>query len=256
MKTWKIKIRKVSAAVAMGAMVFAAADATVAATINWGAAFELISLSDLDLSKPFIRGANGGNDAGVVVGGVTFDNYESPAFGAVTLEPLWLTSASDGAALNSFSQTDIDLYDPATGDAGLDTLLATTTFTDGPTVTYTLNGLTVGQDYQIQITGQADSRPGFLNQVTDIDGGDGGGGVSVHRYTDLDLDTVPHVTTAIGTFTADAATQTFTAGGPSAGFSALVVSSDDGPFGIPEPSTLVMVGLATVVATMIRYRPC
>lgn len=229
-------------AVAVGLCV--SSGAATAASISWGPAFELASVADLDLTGGNILATNGGNNAGVVVGGVTFDNYTSPAFQAITGEPAWITSAVAEGELRSFAQGDFDTYTTTTGNASLDTILASHTYNIGPLaeVTYTLSGLIVGQTYQVQIVGQADDRDFYQDFITNVDGGDSGGGVTLHRFVDLNGDSVKHVSSAIGTFTADATTQTFITNGqtldgsPTApepdwrghgGFSALILSEVD-----------------------------
>lgn len=232
------------------------------ASISWGPAFELASVADLDLTGSNILATNGGNDVGVMVGGVTFDNYTSPPFQAITGEPAWITSVTPDGVLNSFSQGDFDVYATTTGDASLDTLLAAHTYNIGPLaeVTHTLSGLTVGQTYQIQIVGQADDRPRYGDFITNVDGGDSGGGVTIHRFVDIDGDGSKHVSSSIGIFTADATTQSFTTNGetldglPTApepdwlghgGFSALILSEVPSTV-IPEPAAAVLIGLCVV----------
>jgi hypothetical protein len=101
-------------------------------------------------------------------------------------------------------------------------------------LTHTINGLTIGEEYQIQLVGSADDRSCCSGFVARVDGGDEGGGVTLPRFADIDGDLIGHVPTVIGTFTADATTQSFvTTGGlvdGLGGFSAVIVSSDQ-PFG-------------------------
>lgn len=227
--------------VAMSLLFVAGQSPADAASVSWGPAFELVTVDDLDFSAPHILAANGGNDIGVEVGGVTFDNYVSPNFTSVTGEPSWVTTDSGDGDYFSFSTAGVDVYGASTGDDGLDTILATHMYGDVPLtqLTHTLHGLTIGEAYKIQIVGQADDRGVCCDDfVTHVDGGDGQGGVTIHRLFDVDADTVKHVTMAVGTFTADATTQQFTTIGQSsdgtpsganqglAGFSALLVSSD------------------------------
>lgn len=137
-----------------------------------------------------------------------------------------------------FDPAEEDDYSVSTGNAGLDFLLDSTVFMDsraslgagateataGALEIY-LNNLTVGTTYQVQIIGGADDRrfasdpliidPDYLpattgNGVSPIGAlSDGLGNMvaNVGAFLDLDGDGLGHVTTVLGSFTADSATQ-------------------------------------------------
>ncbi|WP_197528327.1 PEP-CTERM sorting domain-containing protein [Aeoliella mucimassa] len=235
----KLHRRRLQVLAVVAAVLLVIPSSASAVTVHWGPAFELTSVDDLDFSGTNIRAINGGNDVGIEIGGVSFDHYESPDFGAITGEPSWFTTTVSGGAFNGFAQSTLDVYSPTTGDAGLDVLLGAHAYADPPLteLTHVISGLTVGKSYQVQVIGQADNRGVCCDDfVTNIDGGEAAGGATIHRFVDLDSDDLKHVSTVYGTFTADATSVEFTTTGQTSnglasganqghgGFSGLIVS--------------------------------
>jgi hypothetical protein len=137
-----------------------------------------------------------------------------------------------------FDPTEEDDYSVTTGNAGLDFLLDSTVFMDsraslgagvamesaGALEIY-LNNLSVGTTYQVQVIGGADDRrfasdpliidPNYASTSTGngvspigtLSDGLGNTVANVGAFLDLDSDGLGHVTTVLGTFTADSATQ-------------------------------------------------
>lgn len=137
-----------------------------------------------------------------------------------------------------FDAVEEDDYSVTTGNAGLDFLLDSTVFMDsraslgagiamesaGALEIY-LNNLTVGTTYQVQVIGGADDRrfasdpliidPNYASTSTGngvspigtLSDGLGNTVANVGAFLDLDSDGLGHVTTVLGTFTADSATQ-------------------------------------------------
>lgn len=196
--------------------------------VNWGPAFELETVGDLDLTGANIVAFNGGNE-NATVGGVTFDYFTGPDFGAVTAQPAGQnTTASDD--LKSWAG-DQGVYSLDTGDFDLNILLDTHIYTDTPVDTTTsLSGLTIGQWYRIQIVAPADDRSCCSTRTVVVDGTR-----LIHRFADLDGDTQSHVTTTIGTFEATGNTLNIvTSGSAGGGWSALLLSEIADPAATPE----------------------
>jgi hypothetical protein len=117
-----------------------------------------------------------------------------------------------------------------TGDADLDNLLNSHSWMAGNpvTATVTLQGLTVGAPYQVQVIGAVDTRACCAARVYEPDNGQGqfSAGVSIQRGLTQSI---------IGTFVADGSTQTFqwrsqnsAAGNNDPGMSGLVVTRRPG----------------------------
>lgn len=95
--------------------------------------------------------------------------------------------------------------------------------------------------------GIADTRGAYHTLWTSPDGGD----TKLYRYADLgDADSFKNVLYSIGSFTADATTQSFTTTGSNGGgFSAMVIAQDT----IPEPSAALL-GSLGMLALLRRRR--
>ena len=95
--------------------------------------------------------------------------------------------------------------------------------------------------------GIADTRGAYHTLWTSPDGGD----TKLYRYADLgDADSFKNVLYSIGSFTADAPTQSFTTTGSNGGgFSAMVIAQDT----IPEPSAALL-GSLGMLALLRRRR--
>lgn len=130
-------------------------------------------------------------------------------------------------------------YSAASGDLNFDSLLATQLFIDGRNVSgasqskliLRLNNLTQDTQYRLQVVVSADSRPSTSqNSANRVALDDTAGGISpeIPVYADLNGDGVKHVTSAFGTFTADASTQFFSIDlkfGRNTGISALILTT-------------------------------
>ena len=130
--------------------------------------------------------------------------------------------------------------DPGTGQPFVTELTA-------GTIEIYLNNLTPGTDYQVQVIGGADDRTFFLDQnvidptymetsfnnnsispIGTLSDGIGGNKVeNIGSFLDLDNDGIGHVTTVLGTFTADSVTQQIDfllQRGRNAGISAIILT--------------------------------
>jgi hypothetical protein len=199
-----------------------------ASPVNWGPAFEIASAADLDLSGANIVAFNGGNSA-ATIGSTPFAAFTSPNFGALTAQPAGQLSSST-APINSWAG-DFGVYNVATGNADLDTLLDTHIYTNASVdMTTTLTGLQTGQWYRVQIIAPADSRTGTRDATIIMDGKR-----LIHRSADLNGDTVRHVSSSIGTFQATGSNLNIvTTGTSGGGWSAMIVSEISDPTGDPE----------------------
>ena len=144
----------------------------------------------------------------------------------------------DPAPATLFNPTEFGTYSVATGNSALDSLLDSQVFMDSRqslgvgwaqpqagTLEIILHNLTIGTDYQVQVIGGADDR-GFVFDPNIVDPNylpaDIGSVVSpigtlfdslgnsvtnVGSFLDIDGDGSGHVTTVLGTFTADATSQ-------------------------------------------------
>ncbi len=148
------------------------------------------------------------------------------------------------------------IYSTSTGNAELDTILNSQVFFDGRSVGFSalnisLNNLSPGQQYQVQIVAAADSRPASSSVPSVVTLNDGGGNsvAGLSGFADLDGDTILHVTSVLGTFTADGTSQPINAvlqAQRNGGVSAIIVTA------IPEPASLA--GLALSASFLTRRR--
>jgi len=221
----------------------AAAMATVsgasAAAITWGAASSFTADTDIISGAVATQAVNGGNDT-ATVGGLVFEGHASSggAFTAVTTIP---SLVSYNAAPNAFAAADYDTYSIATGNGDLDTVLSTHAYDAGDdgAIILTLNGLTVGAEYSVQLVAPADNRNATIAART----------VTLDGQTSLVRSNGTAVEFAVGTFTADAATQAITIDGSNGGgYSALVLAQET----VPEPGSLALLGLGGLM--IVRRR--
>jgi hypothetical protein len=214
-----------------------------AASITWDSVFEVFTDGDIDLSGAVISAINGGPvgaaDIDVNIGG-TVVTFVSP-------DPPLLTNTDLGAG--GIPEV------ASTGNAELDEVFESHAYIVGdppaePTL-FTLGGLTLGQDYQVQIIAAADGRDCCLDRTqTFRDTADGLGNVSdpLARSSDLTGSGERRANSVIGTFTADATEQgVWIMGDTDPGMSAYVLTTP-----VPEPSTLVLLSLAAVVGLLWR----
>ena len=233
-----------------------------AAFISWGTAFELTSDTQINVSGGTIRAYNGGTgDITATIGGksVTFlgvDNGGS-TFDRVVSDPNDITYGQTNAAASvPFASSDLDLYSPSTGNANLDDVIDSQIVADGTGVgvdatTILLEDLIDGQLYRLQIVGAGHDDKFRADYV---DGLEGDVAFGLGRWRDLDADTVFHVPSIIGTFTADGTTEDLNifvdATGKSPGFSALILTA------VPEPGTLCLAALGIVSVFTPHRRSC
>lgn len=217
-----------------------------AATISWQAATTIDDPTDisnsagtLHVAADFNTALNFGPDD-ATINGIPFQ-----AIGAGNDVPGLLTT--DIASGPGYSTT---YFTGATGDADLDALLDSHSWFGGnpATATITLEGLTNGLDYQVQLIGAADARSCCAARTYEPDDGAGNftTGVSVQRGL---------FQTTIGTFTADGATQQIlwrslnnATGNNDPGLSGLVVIQ------VPEPASALLLLLGAAPLALRRRR--
>ncbi len=136
-------------------------------------------------------------------------------------------------------------YNVGTGNSDLDVILASQVFFDGrgigaSALNISLNNLNLGQSYQIQLFGPA-AESGRISESV-VDDGVGNSVTGFGGLLDLDNDSVAHVTSVIGTFTADSSSQPINvvlAVERNSGISGLVLTT-----AVPEPSAIALVAIA------------
>jgi hypothetical protein len=243
--------RSIPAALALSALVIAltAAPRINAANISWGPVFVIDDPTDI--SHPagsVVHAAIDYNTAGgaATAGGDNLINGIPITQVTLQLPGAVSTTFGNGPSFNA-------TYHPGgTGDQDLDDLLDSHSYLAGnPGVTsLTLEGLTISGQYQVQLINVADSRGCCATRTYEPDNGAGDFTTGVTMQRSLFQST-------IGTFTADAATQTIqlrslnaATGNNDPGLSGLVVLL------VPEPMSLGLVGLggAVLVAAARRAR--
>ncbi|MCA9235251.1 MAG: hypothetical protein KDA44_07255 [Planctomycetales bacterium] len=205
--------------------------------INFNTSVEFIDSSSIDLSLgELIYAINAGGTAvpnETVTVGATPVIFQSLG-NAVNVGKL----ATDFPNMNN-AATPGDLYATATDQLSLDRILDGQAWNDDAAATVTLQNLTVGQFYRIQVIGAADTRDCCGGRIHDVHSPDGGTTGYIDRNQDYDLDTVSHVITAIGDFTADSTSQQLVFDGVNnAAFSGLILTSSS-PSAIPHPQITI-----------------
>ncbi len=160
-----------------------------------------------------------------------------------------LGAADPGAALGS------RLYDVGTGNADLDSILASQVFFDGrnagsSALNISLNNLVPGREYQLQLIGPA-AESGRISSAI-VDDGEGNSVSDLGGFLDLNNDGLFHVTSVVGTFTADGVSQSVNAVldiQRNSGISGLILTSN-----VPEPTSLAMLIVATAATFSGRKR--
>jgi hypothetical protein len=205
-----------------------------AAAVNFGAATEFIGSSSFTPLPHIIYAINGGSagdNQTVNIGG-------SP----VVFESIVDTDNAIVTTSSTFSGTIGQLYNVPTDQASLDEILNSHHFIDGSGAMFsiTLQNLSVGQSYRLQIVAPADSRGCCSGRSHDVASAGGGTPGTLFRFADINGDTVFHTTSIIGDFTADATEQEFIFGGglDGGGESALLLSSSM-PFQLAEPQVTI-----------------
>lgn len=211
---------KLLAAVALGVLSLHAS----AALITWGPVTSITSPASLDQTGSFITAINAGGNGGAPL----------PVAGTdVVFTDGGLTSASVGTITNTGNG---GFYSPTTGDANLDAVLDSHSYLGGGNPNsrgqVTLTGLNPGTQYRLQVVGVSDDRACCADRIQTVD--DGNGDVSGNLQRSL-------ANTVIGTFTADAATQSFFVSGVNdPGISAYQLRA------APEPGTIALLALGGI----------
>ncbi|MFC5051254.1 PEP-CTERM sorting domain-containing protein [Rubritalea spongiae] len=211
----------------IAAITILAAGATQAATITWTGFKTTGDPTDVLNAGTTVEAFNATNDTGnVTVNGVTFTNTDT------------LLSNGAGPFFTDFTSS----------DPGYQALLETTDFAPntGATFTRSFSGLTTGQEYAIQYWFVANNVTTRTMTVT-------ASGTSTTGSGDLILNANGNGTdlnSAIGTFTADAATQDFT-----------IISSANGVRitalqlrAVPEPSSAALLSIGGLSLIMRRAK--
>jgi hypothetical protein len=205
---------RIAIALMIGTLIAAQAGAS---TITWGPATDTTGPSDIATTGTLVKAFNSGGVVAVTVNGVAFHRGGTAGddinFGG-------FTGAANGNSL---------------GDSDFRTLLDAGTFAVfNGTLPITLTGLTAGSQYALQLFFM-DQRPCCLNRTVTYSSG----GNSVTLEADPNnAGTAPFGQFAIGTFTADAATQGFGISG----------TGDQQVNAwqlrvVPEPSSIALLGL-------------
>ncbi|MDQ8209638.1 hypothetical protein QEH52_19115 [Coraliomargarita sp. SDUM461003] len=215
-----------------------------AAEITWGSATNITGDSDVSTDGSLVVAASFNTDfASIVVNGVTFagggtngDMRDSDTYGAALTYDVSNNSdaayAEDVSPFNTLSSNYQNLLGSGLWDG-----------TTSTTEEFTFGGLSIDQEYQIQIWAQ-DARSGREGQSLTITGA---GGVSLD-YTDRNTQggLGQYV---IGTFTADASTQSFTFDKDSSWHvNAMQVRS------IPEPQTFSLLAASCALLFVMCNR--
>jgi hypothetical protein len=222
-----------------------------AATITWSAPFQVQTPADIraggtvHFAADFntAAGFNPTPDGDDIINGILFTQVGAAGI-AGRLSHTFDQGPNFGAAA----------FPGGTGDADLDNLLNSHSWDGGNPVTasVTLEGLSVGSPYQIQVIGAVDTRACCSLRTYEPDNGAGvfNTGTTIQRGLTQSI---------VGSFTADASTQTFqwrslgdAAGNNDPSMSGLVVRL------IPEPNSvlLVAVGLSLLGVTTRRRGLC
>jgi hypothetical protein len=202
-----------------------------AASITWGSVGQITGTGSLDQTGSFVSAINmGGSQGTLPIAGtdITFvDGALTAAVGA-------------GGISNSYN---MEYYTPV-GETNLDAVLDSHSYVAGGGETararVDLAGLTVGAPYRVQVIGVSDLRDCCSGRIQTVD--DGAGSISGPLQRGL-------ANFVIGTFTADAATQSLFVGGINdPGLSGLQLRL------VPEPASAGLLALAAAVGLLRRRR--
>ena len=222
-----------AASAVASAVVLSFANPASAAQVNWGSITgRIASPADLYQVGTFVTAVNmGGTQGALPIAGtdIVFNN------GALT------EAVGGGTVSNSYNAV---YYDPTTGDANLDIVLDSHSYVagnnPGSRARIDLTGLTVGTPYVVQVIGVADIRTCCADRLQTVD--DGAGNLSAPLQRGL-------ANFAIGSFTADATTQSlFVSGINDPGLSGLVLRA------VPEPGSITALALAAATSLLRRRR--
>jgi hypothetical protein len=222
-----------------------------ASTITWGTPLTCSAASDINTAGTLVEAINFGSATSYTVNGVNFVGNATGQNGtysnfSVLSHPLTGAFAGD------------------LGDAGYNAILDSFDYASNARQIHTLNGLTVGQTYAVQLfvndarSGYAQGHPDYSYSLEYAVFGDGGipESVSGHVNAPNNLTTTSPGSFVVGTFTADAVTQSLS--------DVFTVHYDDGHEevrqarlsayelrAIPEPSMLAL--LATGLFGLLAY---
>lgn len=221
----------------VGLIAISVASVSSAATINF-ISTEFVDSNNIDVSLGnVIYAVNGGSSGDLQV--VMADGTD------VTFESIVDTANATQSAGSTFSGDPGQLYATTTDQVSLDEVLNSHAFDDGAPFDVTLQNLVVGQAYQVQVIGPADTRGCCSAREHTVESADGGLVGNINRLQDFNGDGAAHVMTAFGVFVADAPTQVLTFAGPNnAGYSGIILTSN---LPVPEPSTFALIGLGSAV---------
>ena len=206
------------------------------------------SASDIVTTGSLVETASA-NPSATTVNGVTFENHDTLSDGNVTFNNSSITMS--GISNPSYPGGDGSYYPDSSWPAGYDANYATlvgapyTTTLSGSSGNIYLNGLTIGDEYLVQIF-----EPFWdANWTTQFQGGANTSSTvysaGVARDGNPDTNNPSYV---LGTFVADSTNQTVVVSGPSAPeFTALQLRA------VPEPSTYALLGLGAL-ALLIACR--
>jgi hypothetical protein len=214
-----------------GGMLFGGVALSHAAVVSWGSVGTNIQAGDLITGgSPFLA-----QDSGAGPGATIGDNV----FVAGSLQ----NAAGTGLASNTNNGGFYTGGGGDTGSAELNTIMNSHSYLGGGAL-FTLTGLTVGNSYDAQFIAVGDTRGCCASREQFVDdGNDNISGAMVRSGGDW----------VVGSFVADAATQTFNiTGANDPGLSAIVVR-DMGAGAVPEPSTALL-SLAGLLGLALRRR--
>lgn len=233
-----------------------------AAVISWGAATDTTGKFQF-IEGPLVIALNGGLQAPNVIGGGASgtSNYAFTATNYASLGPHGFAGTGADAGDSPQTRTQENVYDPSaitsTGHLQFDNTIKSVTDSNGTpsgiaTGTLTLNGLTDGTDYLIQVFYNDQRTGGNIHarvmrygdgsgNTVDVAGGDPAAGVQTAHYGQH----------AVGSFTASGTSQDLTMqaiGFGNVHYNAILVTE------VPEPSSAALLGLAALGLIVRRRR--
>lgn len=233
------------ASLIVGCAVVALGTSSQAATITWETPETCTAVSDIDNAGSLVEAINFGSSTSYTVNGVNFVANSVGNDSTYSNFSLLSANVSSGA------------FSGSVGDANYAAMLDSFAYVPSKAAsTFTLQGLTIGQAYAVQLfVSDARDEAGFYTEAYAIFG-DG----ASHQSGDVLAPVAGPGSYVIGTFTADAATQAlseayyadYVAGGPGIVQPRLnAYELREAPAGVPEPNTLAL--LATGLLAPLAY---